>query len=118
MKFEAKSLRETTVEHYGKHGIGWHGCALIYYLYQHEQDNNGNIIINDEGNKLMFAKKHVVYIDYILEDGNRQNVTKGVGFGKSIIHSSDHFIDNAKEDTLYGMPKEWTPQNDDMFKSS
>ena len=33
MKFEAKSARESTVEHFGKRGIGWHGCALIYYLY-------------------------------------------------------------------------------------
>ena len=34
MKFEAKSTRESTVKHFGKRGIGWHGCALIYYLYQ------------------------------------------------------------------------------------
>ena len=25
MKFETKSSRESTVEHYGKRGLGWHG---------------------------------------------------------------------------------------------
>ena len=73
MKFEAKSSHETTVEHYGKRGIGWHGCAIIYYLYQHKEDDNRNILIDDEGNQVMYAKKHIVYVDQILEDGNRQD---------------------------------------------
>ena len=73
MKFEAKSARETTVEHFGKRGIGWHGCALIYYLYQQREDDNGNSMFNDNGEKMMFAKKHIIYIDQILEDGNRQD---------------------------------------------
>ena len=60
MKFEAKSASESTVEHFGKRGIGWHGCTLIYYLYQQSQDDNGN--------SLMFAKKHIMYIDQILEE--------------------------------------------------
>ena len=32
MKYETKSTRETTVEHFGKRGIGWHGFAIIFYL--------------------------------------------------------------------------------------
>ena len=73
MKFEAKSARESTVEHFGKRGIGWHGCALIYYLYQERQDDNGNSLLDANGDPLMFAKKHIIYIDQILEDGNKQD---------------------------------------------
>ena len=73
MKFEAKSARETTVEHFGKRGIRWHGCALIYYMYQQKQDDNGNLMVDDNGKEVMFAKKHIIYIDQILEDGNKQD---------------------------------------------
>ena len=48
MKFKAKSARKSTVEHFSKRGIGWHGCALIYYLYQRKQDGNGNIDYNEQ----------------------------------------------------------------------
>ena len=31
MKYAMKSTRETTIEHFGKRGIGWHGFAVVYY---------------------------------------------------------------------------------------
>ena len=64
---------ETTVQHYGKHCIRLRMCALICCLYQHKQDDNGNIIMDDEVNEFMFAKKRIVYIGQILKDGNRQD---------------------------------------------
>jgi len=75
MKYEPKSIRETTVEHYGKRGIGWHGCALIYYLYQQKQDDNNNSMVYDNENNepVMIAKKYIVYVDQILEESNRQD---------------------------------------------
>ena len=74
MKYEPKSMRETTVEHYGKRGIGWHGCALIYYLYQQKQDDNNNMVYDNENNEpVMAAKKYIVYVDQILEESNRQD---------------------------------------------
>ena len=33
MKYEIKSSRESTVEHYGKRGLGWHGMVNIFYLF-------------------------------------------------------------------------------------
>ena len=33
MKYETKSSWESTVEHYRKWGLGWHGMAIIFYLY-------------------------------------------------------------------------------------
>ena len=73
MKFEAKSTRESTVEHFGKRGIGWHGCALIYYLYEQKKDDKGELMYNDNGESIMAPKKYIVYIDQVLEDGNRQD---------------------------------------------
>ena len=57
MKFETKSSRETTVEHYGKRGIGWHGFAIIFYL------------LDDEGKPY----RNIVYLDQILTDTNKQD---------------------------------------------
>ena len=68
MKFEVISSRESSLEHYGKRGIGWHGCALVYYLYE---------IVDDEGN--YGAKEYRIYIDQILEGSNRQDGAAVVG---------------------------------------
>ena len=66
MKFEPMSSRETTLDHFGKRGIGWHGVYLMYYqLKEHETDNGTNEII---------PVKHSVYIDQIMADSNRQDM--------------------------------------------
>lgn len=33
MKDKIKSSMESTVERYGKWGLGWHGMTIIFYLY-------------------------------------------------------------------------------------
>ena len=71
MKFKAKSACKSTVEYFSKRGIGWHGCALIYYFYQ-QQDENGNIEYNEQAEEVMVAKKNILYIDQILEGSNEQ----------------------------------------------
>ena len=72
MKFESQSTRESTVEHFGKRGISWHGCALVYYLYELKEDHDGNIVVNTNGNEVCYAKKYLVYIDQILMNSNKQ----------------------------------------------
>ena len=42
MKFEPILSRETTLSHYGKRGIGWHGVNLMYYRLE-EHVNDGGI---------------------------------------------------------------------------
>ena len=39
MKYGMKSTRETTIEYFGKRGIGWHGFAVVYYQLDHEHSN-------------------------------------------------------------------------------
>ena len=63
MKYEMKSTRETTVEHFGKRGIGWHGFAIIFYLL----DTDG------------LPYRNIVYIDQILNDDNKQDALTVVG---------------------------------------
>ena len=63
MKFEPISSRETTLSHYGKRGIGWHGIHLTYYQLEERTDNNG---ISQQ-----IPVKYAVYLDQILEDSNR-----------------------------------------------
>ena len=68
VKFEAISSSESSLEHYGKRGIGWHSCALVYYLYE---------IVNHEGN--YGWKEYWIYIAQILEGSNWQDGTAVVG---------------------------------------
>ena len=60
MKFNPISGRETTLDHYGKRGIGWHGCQLTYYR---------QMVIDDETKMV----RHIVYFDQILEGSNKQD---------------------------------------------
>ena len=68
MKFDVQSFRESTVKHFSKRGIGWHGCTLIYLLYEISKKDNddGNKCINDNGTDIYYAKKYLVYIDQML----------------------------------------------------
>ena len=43
MKFEPLSARETTLDHYGKRGIGWHGVHIMYFKLEEVKDDNGNV---------------------------------------------------------------------------
>ena len=69
MKFETKSSRETTVEHYGKRGIGWHDFAIILYLL----DGQGE------------PYRNIVYLDQILTDTNQQDAGMVVALLKIAI---------------------------------
>ena len=63
MKYKAKSVQKSTNGHYGKRGIGWHGCALIYYLYKIKIDKNNNIVFNKNRKEVYKPCKNIVYVD-------------------------------------------------------
>ena len=65
MKFEAMSSRETTLDHYGKRGISWHGFCVQFYLLHNEVTDNDNVVPT--------PKKYTVYLDQIVSDGNKQD---------------------------------------------
>ena len=65
MKFEPISSRETTLSHYGKRGIGWHGVHLMYYRLEEH--------VNDDGITVKVPVKYAVYLDQILADTNKQD---------------------------------------------
>ena len=80
MKFNPIHSRESTIDHYGKRGISWHGFCLIYYMY-------------DDVN--IDATRHCVYLDQILSDGNKQDtycVISLLEAGLKQIHNDLPFI--------------------------
>ena len=62
MKFESMSARESSVEHFGKRGMGWHGFALMYYLWERNPTTNQYC-----------TQKYIIYIDQVLKDGAKQD---------------------------------------------
>ena len=62
MKFESMSARESSVEHFGKRGMGWHGFALTYYLWEKNPKTNQ-----------CSTQKYIIYIDQVLKDGAKQD---------------------------------------------
>ena len=95
MKFEAQSTRESSVEHFGKRGIAWHGCALIYYLYETKKNDDGSTMKDTNGNEIYYAKKYLVYVDQILTNSNKQDGMSVLGLLESCLtslHSQLPFI--------------------------
>ncbi len=95
MKFEAQSTRESSVEHFGKRGIAWHGCALIYYLYETKKNDDESTMKDTNGNDLYYAKKYLVYVDQILTNSNKQDGMSVIALLESCLtslHSQLPFI--------------------------
>ena len=69
IKFNPISARESTIEHYGKRGISWHGFCLIYYLYDNESKE---------------PIRYSTYLDQILSDGNKQDAQVSCLFLKQL----------------------------------
>ena len=85
MKFEAMSMRESTIEHFGKRGIGWHGCALVFYQYEDILNNDGSTQLDDNGQPKKGPVRKIVYIDQIIEDNNRQDGLAVLGLLECVV---------------------------------
>lgn len=70
MKFEARTMRETSQAFYGKRGLSWHGVMLEYYRKETvlKGTKEGGV------EELDIAQAVKVYIDQILEGENKQEV--------------------------------------------
>ena len=131
MKFETMSVRESSLEHYGKRGIGWHGCALIYYLYKIKTDDDNNIVYNASGCEIYEARKHIVYIDQILESSNKQDgimvislieasivaINDQLPFINEIILQSDNALSYQNPQVLFGLHLLNVKYHDQIFIS-
>ena len=99
MKFEPMSSRESSIDHYAKRGISWHGFCLIFYL-PHLYTND------DDTDTDAKAVKYTVYLNQLLSDSNKQDslsVFSLLDAAMSQIHEELPFItelilqtDNAK----------------------
>ena len=100
MKFEPMSSRETTLDHYGKRGISWHGFCLIFYL------SSNSLAGVDSEEDVDEAVRYTVYLNQLLSDSNKQDslsVFSLLDAAMSQIHQELPFItelvlqtDNAK----------------------
>ena len=100
MKFEPMSSRETTLDHYGKRGISWHGFCLIFYL------SSTSFTDGDSTKDVEEAVRYTVYLNQLLSDSNKQDslsVFSSLDAAMSQIHEELPFItelilqtDNAK----------------------
>ena len=65
IKFEARSLRETTLDHYGKRSVSWYGLCVQHDLLHNEVTYNNQAVPTPQ--------KYTVYLDQIVSDGNKQD---------------------------------------------
>ena len=65
MKFESMYARETTVNHYGKRGMSWHGCHISYVTTDQVMAENGEWTTKE--NKIN------VYLHQIIDGTNSQS---------------------------------------------
>ena len=64
MKYEPRSQRESTQEHFGKRGIGWHGALIIIYMMVDVKREDGSIS--------RLPRRFNIYIDQIIAEGTTQ----------------------------------------------
>jgi len=67
MKFEERSARETSAQHFGKRGMSWHGCNIAYYVKSESQ--------TQDPSTERPAGRVNVYLDQIIEGTNAQSAT-------------------------------------------
>jgi hypothetical protein len=79
MKFEPKAFREPTSEHYGKHGISWHGAFAYYYQY---------VVDRDTGEK--YVERVVVKTDQIMNGESNQD-------GEAVLSMVEAFLCATKD---------------------
>ena len=87
MKFESMSARESSVEHFGKRGMGWHGFALMYYLWEKNKKTNQ-----------YYTQKYIIYIDQVLKDGAKQDSMTVISLLESalqVIYNEFPFINEV-----------------------
>ena len=65
MKFKPISTRKTTLDHYGKQGISWHGFCLQIYLKHN--------ITREDGIEREEPIKYTTYMNQIVNDGYQQD---------------------------------------------
>ena len=63
MKLEAMSSRETTLDHYGKRGVSWHGFCLIFYLCKTVPGDNNETVEE--------PVRYTVHLNQLLSDSNK-----------------------------------------------
>lgn len=131
MKYESMSVRESSIEHYGKRGIGWHGCALIYYLYKVKLDEKNNIVCDKNGKEVYEPRKNIVYVDQILENSNKQDgltvislieavlvaIIDQLSFIDELILQSDNALTYQNPQVLFGIQLLNAKYHEDIFIS-
>ena len=85
IKFNPISARESTIEHYGKRGISWHGFCLIYYLYDNESKE---------------PIRYSTYLDQILSGGNKQDAHCVVSLLEAALDQIIHHLSFINSVTL------------------
>ena len=86
MNFNPINVRESTIDHYGKRGISWHGFYLIYYMY-------------DENTK--DATKYCAYLVQILSNGNEQDIYCVLSLLKAGLKQIHNDLPFVKSTVLY-----------------
>ena len=67
MKVEPISVHETSLEHYGKKGIRWHGVHIMYFKLKNVEDEEDGAISGK-------TVKYSLYLDKSSGEGNRQGM--------------------------------------------
>ena len=105
MKYESKSVCESSIEHYGKRGIGWHGCALIYYLYKIKLDDKNNIVYDTSGKEVYKPRSNkqdgMTVISLI--EAALVSIVDQLSFIDEIVLQSDNALTYQNPQVLFGI---------------
>ena len=92
MKWLARYHRETTLQHFAKRGISWHGACIHYFDYHETQGADGMMVKE--------AVRKTVYLDQILEETNKQGSIMVAAMVECMLHQIAKELPHIKKVTL------------------
>ena len=84
MKFEERSARETTKEHYAKRGMSWHGVMIQYFVREPVKQQDGSFAVE--------TCRKLVYLDQIIAHGNDQSAATVMSCIEAALKSIHHHL--------------------------
>lgn len=95
MKWLARYHRETTLQHFAKRGVSWHGACIHYFEYSERKVGEGA-----QEQVIKEAVRMTVYVDQIMEDGNKQNAVTVAAMVEAMQHHIAKDLPHIKKVTL------------------
>jgi hypothetical protein len=92
MNFYPQSSRDTSLEHFGKKGISWHGFLIQFFVYEE--------VTNEDGSVECFAHPKNLYVDQVMSGSSKQSAANTTSMLEALMWQLDGALTDIEEIVL------------------